>query len=192
MEQRRLDPRQQRTRDCVLSSARTVLRRDGVRGATMEAIAAEAGVARSTLYRNWDSLEALLDEAIAEAVARPPGATDDDPLARLRHVVEHLAVSLDRSEWGELLPTIVAAIDAAPEVAARYGAFVDGQRRTVRRLIRDAVAVGALPDHVDPDDLIDDLVGPLFYRRLVRRIPTSVAWARAHTDRTLAASAVRA
>lgn len=186
MEQRRLDPRQQRTRANVLASARTVLRRDGVSGATIEAIAAEAGVARSTLYRNWASLEELLDDAIADVVVRSPAAPGGEPLTRLRGMVEQLAVNLDRSEWGELLPSIVAATDASPEVAARYGAFVDGQRRVVRRIIRDAVASGALPADVDADDLIDDLVGPLFYRRLVRRTPTSVAWARAHTERVLA------
>ena len=182
-----LDPRQRRTRQNVLASARVVLRRDGLQGATMEAIAAESGVARSTLYRNWPSREALLDDAIAEVAVPAPPSGEHDPLDRLAEVVEHLARNLDTSRWGELLPAIVAAIDASPEVAARYRGFVDGRRRDVKRIVRDAVAAGTLPSHVDADHLVDDLVGPLFYRRLVRRVPTSASWARAHTERTLAA-----
>ena len=189
MHDRPLDPRQQRTRDNVLAATRTVLRRDGLRGATMEAVAAEAGVARSTLYRNWASLDELLDHAITDVVVPAPPTPDVEPLDRLRDAVERLAGHLDHSEWGGLLPSVVAAIDASPELADRYRAFVDGQRRTVRRMVRAAIAGGSLPPTVDPDDLIDDLVGALFYRRLVRRTPTSPAWARAHADRTIAAHA---
>lgn len=191
MDAARLDPRQQRTRQNVLASTRVVLRRDGLQGVTMEAIAAESGVARSTLYRNWSSREALLEDAIDEVVVHAPAATGRDTAARLGDVVEHLARNLDAGEWGELLPSIVAAIDASPEVAARYRGFVDGRRRDVKRIVREAIADGVLPSHVDADDLVDDLVGPLFYRRLVRRVPTSAAWARAHTERTLAAHRLR-
>jgi hypothetical protein len=39
------------------------------------------------------------------------------------------------------------------------------------------------------DDVVDTLVGPLFYRRLVRKTGTRRAWIRRHVERTLAASA---
>lgn len=185
-----MDPRQRRTHQTVLAAARTVLRRDGVHGASIDAIASEAGVARSTVYRNWPSRDALLDDAIGE-IARPaPPAGDGDPIERLAAVVEHLATCLDDTEWGRTLPAIVAAIDDAPELAARYRQFVEGRRSDVDRLVRDAIASGALPAGVTVGDLIDDLVGPLFYRRLVRRVATPPAWARAHVARTIRANAV--
>lgn len=189
MDVERIDPRQQRTRQAVLAAARTVLRRDGVQGATMEAVAAESGVARSTLYRNWDSREALLDDAIDQVTGTAPPDDDGAPLERLEAVVQGLATNLQASEWGDTLPSIVAAIDASSEFAERYRGFVDSRRSDVRRIIGDAVRAGALPGHVDADDLIDDLVGPLFYRRLIRRVPTSPAWTTAHIDRILRAHA---
>lgn len=189
MDVERIDPRQQRTRDAVLTAARTVLRRDGVQGATMEAIAAESGVARSTLYRNWDSREALLDDAIDAVTGTASPDDDGPPLERLGTAVQELAANLQSSEWGATLPSIVAALDASPEFAERYRGFVDGRRGEVRRIIDDAVESGALPGHVDADDLIDDLVGPLFYRRLIRRVPTSPAWTAAHVDRITRAHA---
>lgn len=189
MDDERIDPRQQRTRHAVLAAARTVLRRDGVQGATMEAIAAESGVARSTLYRNWDSREALLDDAIDEVAGTASPDDDGAPLERLGTAVQGLAANLQSSEWGATLPSIVAALDASPEFAERYRGFVDGRRREVRRVIRDAIRAGVLPAGVDTDDLIDELVGPLFYRRLIRRVPSSPAWTAAHIERTLRAHA---
>jgi AcrR family transcriptional regulator len=63
---RRLDPRQARTRARVYAAALDVLRRLGIGATTFDTIAQQAGVARSTLYRNWASRDALLYEAIEE------------------------------------------------------------------------------------------------------------------------------
>lgn len=187
MDGERIDPRQRRTRRTVLAAARAVLRRDGVHGATMEAIAAESGVARSTLYRNWASREELLDDAIDQVGAAAPSGDAGTPLERLTAVVLGLAANLESSEWGDTLPSIVAAIDASPELAERYRGFTDRRRDDVRRIIAEAVVRGELPGLVDADDLIDDLVGPLFYRRLIRRVPTPPAWTTAHVARVVRA-----
>lgn len=183
-----LDPRQVRTRAKVLAAARTVLRRDGA-AATVEAIAAEAGVARSTLYRNWASREELLAEAIEEVGG--PVSADPPPAgpvrAQLVQVVVELAWALDRSEWGRTLPAIVAAVDGDAAFAERYRAFTDDRRRSVERLVAAGTRSGELHPTLPVGDLIDALVGPLFYRRLVRGIATPPAWAKRHAERTLAA-----
>lgn len=51
------------------------------------------------------------------------------------------------------------------------------------------MAAGELPDGLPVGELVDALVGPLFYRRLVRRVRTSPAAARRRAARTLEASA---
>lgn len=183
-----LDPRQVRTRAKVLAAARTVLRRDGA-AASVEAIAAEAGVARSTLYRNWASREELLAEAIEEVggpVAAGP-SLEGSVRAQLVEVVVELARALDRSEWGRTLPAIVAAVDGDAAFAERYRAFTEERRRSVERLVASGTRSGELQPTLPVGDLIDALVGPLFYRRLVRGVPTPPAWAKRHAERTLAA-----
>jgi AcrR family transcriptional regulator len=190
-----LDPRQVRTRAKVLAAARAVLRRDGA-AATIDAIATEAGVARSTLYRNWTSREDLLADAIEDAggpagARGPTAASDADagPVrAQLVMVVVELAHALDRSEWGRTLPAIVAAVEGDAAFAERYRAFTDERRRAVERLVARGVRSGELHPSVPVGDLIDALVGPLFYRRLIRSVPTSAAWARRHATRVLATS----
>lgn len=181
-----LDPRQVRTRAKVLAAARAVLRRDGA-SASIDAVATEAGVARSTIYRNWATREDLLADAIEDAGGPPAGPEQGDARAQLVAVVVELAEALDRSEWGRTLPAIVAAVDGDAAFAERYRAFTDDRRRGVERIVARGTRNGELAPSVPVGDLIDALVGPLFYRRLVRGVPTSAAWARRHAERVLAA-----
>lgn len=181
-----LDPRQVRTRTSVLAAARAVLRRDGLGGATIDAIAHEAGVARSTIYRNWSTRDEVLAAAFDDAIGPP--TPDEDSLAlrpQLRRTLRDLADGLEHSEWGRTLPAVVAAIDAVPSLAERYGRLTDERRAAMAASITAAVARGDVPEGTRVDDLVDALVGPLFYRRLVRRLPTSTAWITRHLDRTL-------
>jgi TetR/AcrR family transcriptional regulator of autoinduction and epiphytic fitness len=181
-----LDPRQQRTRTRVLAAARTVLRRDGLGGATIEAIAAEAGVARSTLYRNWATRDEVLAAAFDDAVNPPTATEPDKPVrAQLKRVLEGVATALSGSDWGRTLPAVVAAIDAEPALAERYGRLTEERRSALATLLRSAIDRGELPATLPVDDFIDALVGPLFYRRLIRQLPTTRVWIIGHLDRTL-------
>jgi AcrR family transcriptional regulator len=181
-----LDPRQQRTRTRVLAAARTVLRRDGLGGATIEAIAAEAGVARSTLYRNWATRDEVLAAAFDDAVDPPTATETDQPVrAQLQRVLEGVATALLGSDWGRTLPAVVAAIDAEPALAERYGRLTEERRSALAALLRSAIDRGELPATLPVDDFIDALVGPLFYRRLIRQLPTTRVWIIGHLDRTL-------
>jgi AcrR family transcriptional regulator len=75
-------------RDAILQAARKIFARDGLEGATLRAIAAEAGVAVGTVYLHYPAKESLYAELLAaslgelhrhvrEAVARAPA---DDQL----------------------------------------------------------------------------------------------------------------
>lgn len=182
-----LDPRQQRTRAKVFAAARAVLRREGLGGTTMDAVAGEAGVARSTLYRNWADRDHLLAEALDDLLEPPTPAGASLPVAaQLTRLLTGLAEALRSSEWGRTLPAVVAAIDSAPVVADRYARLTDERRADVVAVVRAAVDRGDLPGAPDPADVVDALVGPLFYRHLVRRVPTGRAWVERHVGRTLA------
>lgn len=185
--QARLDPRQMRTHETVHRAALEVLRREGIGGTTMDAIAAEAGVARSTLYRNWGSRNEILAAAIDSAAGAPPSLTDGPVIDQLDAVVVGLVSGLDASEWGRALPAIVAAIAAEPELAEHYERFTESRRTGALRIVRRGVQQGELPADLPLDDFVDALVGPLFYRRLVRGRITTPAWARRHLARTFVA-----
>lgn len=56
-------------REAILTAARSVFARDGLDGATLRAIAAEAGVAVGTVYLHYPSKEALYADMLAGSLA---------------------------------------------------------------------------------------------------------------------------
>jgi AcrR family transcriptional regulator len=88
-----------RNRRRILSAARKLIAREGVRGITLEDVAAEAGVGRATLFRRFPDraslLLALLDEHERELqdailIGEPPLGPGASPSARLRAFAEAL------------------------------------------------------------------------------------------------------
>ncbi|MFI5066223.1 MAG: TetR/AcrR family transcriptional regulator [Streptosporangiales bacterium] len=183
----RLDPRQARTRARVYAAALDVLRRQGIGATTFDAIAQQAGVARSTLYRNWATRDDLLTEAIEEQALFPVPPSDEPAFVRLEIALRQIATALSSTNWGWILPAALAATDASPVLLERYRSFTSTRRVAFTAIVSDGKTAGELPPALDNDDFIDALVGPLFYRRLIRQLPTSPAWVRNHLQRTLAA-----
>lgn len=63
------DQRSGQKRQAILKAARTVFLRDGFGNASMEAIAAEAGVSKMTLYRHFKTKEELFEGLIEDLCA---------------------------------------------------------------------------------------------------------------------------
>ncbi len=181
-----LDPRQARTRARVYAAALDVLRRQGIGGTTFDAIAQQAGVARSTLYRNWATRDELLREAIEEQAPFPDTSPAEPAGARLESALQEIAAALNASSWGTIMPAALAAVDASPALADGYQRFMTGLRGEFTTIIGDGKKTGDLPSSLDEEDFTDALIGPLFFRRLIRQLPTDPAWIRRHLQQTLA------
>ena len=176
---------QARTRARVYAAALDVLRREGIGATTFDAIARQAGVARSTLYRNWASRDALLIDAIEEEAPFPAPMSAGPAPARLEAALQEIAAALTATSWGWIFPAALAATDASPALAAGYRAFMATLRATFTTIIADGKKAGELPSALDEDELTDALLGPLLFRRLIRKLPADPAWVRHHLQRTL-------
>jgi len=156
--------------DKLAHGARSALRRHGLAGATLERIAAEAGVSRMTLHRRGigrpELLRALVDRMVeAERTALWPALTaEGDAASRLRLALEaECAVAEEHLD-------VLEAMDAA----ARNDVFhaEDGLTRSefvepLRRLLTDGVQDGTLRS-IDPAEdatVLFNLVGHT-YRHL--------------------------
>ncbi|MDO9175716.1 MAG: helix-turn-helix domain-containing protein, partial [Actinomycetota bacterium] len=60
-----------RSRACLLAAATELLVETGVRGVTVDAVAERSGVAKSTLYRHWGSVQELLVDVMRANVPEP-------------------------------------------------------------------------------------------------------------------------
>ncbi|MFD9716722.1 TetR/AcrR family transcriptional regulator [Streptomyces sp. NPDC059076] len=75
-------PRAERKREAIVKAARDLFLREGF-GVGMDAIAAEAGVSKVTVYNHFGSKEALFTAVVAGALDEPVQQDSAAPLARL-------------------------------------------------------------------------------------------------------------
>jgi len=181
-----VDPRVARTTTKVLAAVLELIGEVGFGRVSIEAIASRAGVARSTLYRNWGDLPTLLGEALrtgfGTAVVPDTGDLRSDLLAGLRTAAGLLE---DHDLRGMVLAMLAEAL-RDPEVGRVHREHEAQRRERLRGVLVRGRRRGELPDDVDLDVLIDDLVAPVFHRALLLGQDiddTFLVW---HLDRTLA------
>ena len=147
-----------RTND-ILEAARRMFVRKGVEAATMQEIAAEAGLSAGAIYRYYTSKEHLLravcgdwiehDRALFERGAAEAGS----PLAGLlnvgRAVWDEMKTEEARADTILTLETMLAAVrqpeELAPERRQAWNAVID----LIERFLRPAQAAGEIDPQLD-------------------------------------------
>jgi AcrR family transcriptional regulator len=138
----------------LLEAARRALERFGYAGATIERIAAEAGVSRVTLHRRGVTKDGLLAELVARATedyraAMWPALTSDGAGAeRLEQALEALCASAEQNM------ALLVALRAQSDRIFHREDSEEALTRTVfteplEKLLREGIADGSLRD-VDP------------------------------------------
>ena len=161
-------PRSEKTRRAILNAAFGLLKKQGFGDVSMQQIATQAGVSTATLYRWWDNKHAILLEAYLEKTRELlPYGRSGSPLARLRkyclRVVEFL-----KSENGQVFLRLMVAIQDDPALRrAFYEKVYLPRRGEGRAVVEEAIAAGELPGTVDPDCMINLLIGPLIVPALL-------------------------
>ncbi|MEV1131756.1 TetR/AcrR family transcriptional regulator [Agromyces sp. NPDC049794] len=162
--------------DAILGAALQLFIEEGPDGATIERIAARAGVTRPTVYRRWRDKDALLVDAIArvrERAERPLGhaaaMSVDDVLAWMTDAIpRELAQPASRT----LLARLIGAAPDRPELIERYWTEVLGPRWSAFGALMEESSRGSAADAA----LLSDVVGgALVWRVLVRPGETSEA-----------------
>jgi AcrR family transcriptional regulator len=166
------DPRIARTRRRVLDAALDLLAEKGFAALSVEGVAERSGVAKSTIYRHWPGLPALLLDAFGTVNPEPPAFASAGSLRTdLRTFLSELTGAITASRWGSLLAALVDAAERDAQFSELTRNFVEQRRGRLAELLRAAQDRGDLAAHWDPDLLAGLVGGNLFYRRLVSREP---------------------
>jgi AcrR family transcriptional regulator len=162
-------PRSAQADEAIVDAVLALLVEEGYDRLAMDAVAARAGVGKATIYRRWPSKEALVIEAVARrtepSVAETSGSTRDRLVALLQGVL-----AMSQSPMGRLLPCMVGATVSNPALAAHYRAqIIDPRRARIADILCAGIAAGEVRPDVDVELAVDQVVGPLLYRRVFAR-----------------------
>lgn len=166
-----LDPRVERSRRVILPAALEVLGEMGYGGLTIEAVAARAGVGKSTVYRHWCGKVELVEDAIRSLKTGVAWPAAGPVRARVVDAVRQIARAMEDSTWSTCLPAIIEAARRDPEVMAIHQRLAAERRQLLVDLLGDGVRSGEVSPDADLGVLADCLVGPILLRRLVLQEP---------------------
>jgi AcrR family transcriptional regulator len=171
--------RSESARTAILQAADDLVLERGFDGLTMEGIAARAGVAKQTIYRWWSTkADVLLDAFLQDAVKGLNETARGDLEVDLPAYLRRLAAFLDKADTGATFRALLSHGHLDRSFGERFRTEVVSVRRAyLRSLLDGAVQRGQLPEVLDVDAEIDQLVGPLFYRALVSCEPVEVRFA---------------
>jgi AcrR family transcriptional regulator len=160
-------PRSAESHAAILQATLELVVEDGLRGTTIEGIAARAGVGKTTIYRRWKTKEELFMEALKTIAFALP----DPDTGSLRGDVEGIiAFNLEHATRNAalLMPRLmVEAADDPDLFAVMQQVLVEPRREVLRTILRRAVERGEMREDVDPEVAIDLLIGPFIYAVLV-------------------------
>ena len=169
----------------VLAATQASIIEEGFGATTIDGIARRSGVARTTVYRHWESLNELLIEAVgcldAPVDVAETGCVRDDCLALLGQ----LAHALRTSNWGRILPAMIEAGSRDRDVHRHQAQLVRRRRAPLHRVLERARGSGELAGDVAVALLAEQLAGPVFYRHLISHEAIDSAYLEALVDAVL-------
>jgi len=101
------DARYERSRAAVHDAVCRVLVAEGISGLTADRLAAESGVSRSTIYRNWPHLGSLAVEVFDDLMHREPVDLDRDPVQALHDYLADYARRLNDPTYTAVLVALI-------------------------------------------------------------------------------------
>jgi TetR/AcrR family transcriptional regulator, regulator of autoinduction and epiphytic fitness len=142
----------------------------GCAGFRMEAVAARAGVGRSTVYRHWPDKAALIADALETLNVQPD--PDRELVAgtarqRVELLLTHLATALTDSPVSSCIPALIHATENDSAIREFFHAYSAQRRERLTHTIAAGVADGQFPARIDPEAASAALSGAVFYRRLM-------------------------
>jgi hypothetical protein len=98
---------------------------------------------------------------------------------------------LKRSPFGAVVPGVVGATAAHPELAAAARTYLERRRPLVQAAIERGIERGELPADADPHHILDLLLAPFYFRHLITGDPVNNAFAERVCDSVLVAAGAR-
>ena len=163
--------RSARVRRAALDAALGLMVDEGHLALTMDAVAARAEIHKTTLYRRWGTVDALMREALEEyddvRIQRRPLPVAGSFEGDLREVARLFGAYLSQPITQAVLRMMIAEWPKDPDLAAWAARFWSTRGAPFDVIIERAVARGELSEAIHAAELAEPLVGPMLLRVLI-------------------------
>jgi AcrR family transcriptional regulator len=163
-------PRSEESRQSILRSTLKLLKQEGgFAELSIEGIAADANVGKTTVYRWWPTKAALVADAFslsADDELRFPntGSVQNDMRLQMRRLIR-----IFRSNRGKVVAALLAGGQSDPELIEAFRErFLWPRRKQAYQTLQRGIDRGELPADSDFDLILDSLYGPIYMRFLIR------------------------
>ena len=163
-------PRSEKAERAILDATLRMIATHGVGGTTIEGIAAEAGVGKTTIYRRWPSKNDLIVGAISELA--PPGDPPDtgSMAGDMAALAELQQQRLAATGLLVIVPRVLAESMGDPELHQGFlDTVVNPLRGLLRLFIERGIERGELRPDLDVEALVDLLHSIPLYKILMSR-----------------------
>ncbi len=162
-------PRSEHARQAILRSTLKLLQRTGFPELTIEAIAANAAVGKTTVYRWWPSKGALVVDAFASSTEPKLHFPDTGSIYRDMSVQMNQFLGILHTRRGRIVAELLGAGQSDPELLEAFrDRFLRPRRQEAYKTLRRAIERGELPKGLDLDLVLDTLYGAIYMRFLIR------------------------
>ena len=163
-------PRSEEAHRAILAAVVELLAEHGLGGLTIEAVAARAGVGKTTIYRRWETKNDLVLAAMEQL--RPPGPPPDTGslLGDLGALVAVQRERLEASQLPRVIPRVLGESLDDPDLHAQIvERAVNPIRAILGEIVRRALDRGELREDLDVETMIDVLHASPIYALLMAR-----------------------
>jgi len=189
--------RSEQSRQAILQSTMKLLdeREPGsmsVQQLSIERIAREAGVSKTTIYRWWpDKATVIIDTFLENHILLTPMHEDLAPIEALREHVVALAAVYAGHE-GRLMAQLLAESQYDPATLEEFKAqFWRPRREVVNRMIERAIEAGSIRADRTADEIAERIYAPIYFKLLFREGSFDADTMRASFDLALEGIAAR-
>lgn len=162
-------PRSENARQAILRSTLKLLRKTGFEQLSIEAISADAGVGKATVYRWWPSKGALVVDAFALSTEDELHFPDSGSVYRDMALQMNRFLGVLHSPRGCIVRAILGAGQSDRELLEEFRKrLLRPRRQEAYETLRRGIDRGELPEKLDLDLVLDTLYGAMYMRFLIR------------------------
>lgn len=180
-------PRSLESEQAILAATWKLLKDMSVRQISIEAIARDAGVGKTTIYRWWPSKAAVIVDAfLAQVETSLPFLETETAADALSHQMGRV-VQVFGGDVGRIVAQIIAEGQCDSGALENFrDRFLNPRRDAARQVIERGIESGEFDSSLEPDIAMDILYGPIYYRLLVQHLPLDEAFVEALSGRAIA------